>query len=649
MNLPMLYNIDESRTLVYEQDFIVPESRKVYLDHIPKVDTLNITGITLIFEGVPLPGQALFDYRAEYDYVAAKGILLFSEGDVGKTFHARYIPVASRVDANVINELIRVCNYLDGTVWTKTDLLTPVQKDIVAWTAIKDRPVLATQYKEGLFSASDKQKLDLMAHPLQTKAVGSIKINNLFATPPTWGGPIEFIETDTLTPIIVDGTKVEFRVNIASVTRDLSMYMDALKGTYGTPADENRYVTDTDPRMVNARPPEEHMHNIVDVVNLQQELDGRALSEHRHLVDEIDGLSTIEGPPGPIGPQGPKGDRGDVGPQGPEGPRGPQGEQGVVGPQGPQGRDGNAIIPDNIAKTEELYGSWTPEGVEFVFDGSTGSYTNGMIFLQGERKYILGTEEVLNHDYSFFFTMVANASILGARVFTNMGSSDQFDIGDSFTLTVTGVSEQEIVYSVKDDESGAVINNVSTRGDQTPFGVTFYFKEYTFYTVGDTFKFTVSNTGYAIPVMLRDSSICYDGMPGVPTELDISFLTADTMYPLTIIAVENGQILGGTDIQVRVPNILGMGTDISAAKVRVRSFAKSDWVGNATNGYTLSILGTSHVPLGFAYKYAGNNVWESTMSTITFTNSGIILKSVDSFEGCIITAARDTDYMMTEE
>ena len=648
MNLPMLYNIDESRTLVYEQDIVVPESRKVYLDHIPKVNTLNITGITLIFEGVPLPGQALFDYRAEYDYVAAKGILLFSEGDVGKTFHARYIPVASRVDATVINELIRVCNYLDGTVWTKSDLLTPVQKDIVAWTAIKDRPVLATQYKEGLFSASDKQKLDLMAHPMQVKAIGAIKINNLRAEPTTWGGPVEFIETDTLTPIIVDGNKIEFRVNIASVNRDLAMYMDAMKGTYGTPADENRYVTDTDPRMTNARPPEAHLHNIVDVVNLQSELDGRALVEHRHLVDEIDGLSVVEGPPGPIGPQGPKGDRGDIGPQGPEGPVGPKGEQGPVGPQGPVGRDGNAIIPDNIAKTEELYGTWTPEGVEFEFSGSIGRYTSGMLFLQGERKYITGEEDVLIHDYNRFFIMDANAAVLGARVFTNMGASDQFDVGDSFTLTITGVSEQAIIYSVTDDESGATISNVSNVSDKTPFGVTFYFKDYTFYTIGDTFKYTVTNTGYVIPLMLRDSSICYDGFAETPNELDISFLSSDTMYPLTIIAAKNGQILGGTDIQVRVPNILGMSTDISAAKVRVRGFAKSDWVGNATNGYTLSFLGTTHVPVGFVYKYAGNNVWESTMATITFTTNGIILKSVDAFEGCIITASRDTDYLVTE-
>jgi hypothetical protein len=66
----------------------------------------------------------------------------------------------------------------------------------------------------------------------------------------------------------------------------------------------------------------------------------------------------------------------------------------------------------------------------------------------------------------------------------------------------------------------------------------------------------------------------------------------------------------------------------------------SDWVGNA-GGYILSILGTTHVPLGFAYKYMGNNVFESTMATMSFTSNGIIIKSVDAFEGCLITAGRD--------
>ena len=89
MNLSLLYNLDESRLEVFEEDIVVPESRKVYLKHIPKLNTLYITDITLIFDGEPLTGQALFDYRAEYDYVAAKGILIFSQGDVGSTFHCR--------------------------------------------------------------------------------------------------------------------------------------------------------------------------------------------------------------------------------------------------------------------------------------------------------------------------------------------------------------------------------------------------------------------------------------------------------------------------------------------------------------------------------------------------------------------------------
>ena len=138
MNLSPLYNLDESRTSVYEQDFTVPSTKKVYLDHIPKKDTLAITGITLIFSGEPLTGQALFDYRADYDYVAAKGILIFAANDVGGTFHARYIPVASRVDASTINELIRVGNYIDGNVWTKSELLDAATGEVIDWGVIKE-------------------------------------------------------------------------------------------------------------------------------------------------------------------------------------------------------------------------------------------------------------------------------------------------------------------------------------------------------------------------------------------------------------------------------------------------------------------------------------------------------------------------------
>lgn len=67
MNLSYLYNIDYTRTTVYTQDITVPDVdtsgtysgyARVYLDHIPKVNTLSIDGITLIEDGLPVTGQA---------------------------------------------------------------------------------------------------------------------------------------------------------------------------------------------------------------------------------------------------------------------------------------------------------------------------------------------------------------------------------------------------------------------------------------------------------------------------------------------------------------------------------------------------------------------------------------------------------------
>ena len=306
MNLSLLYNLDESRLEVFEEDIVVPESRKVYLKHIPKLNTLYITDITLIFDGEPLTGQALFDYRAEYDYVAAKGILIFSQGDVGSTFHCRYVPVASRVDASVVNELITFGNTYDGNIWTKADLLDSSSGEKVAWNVIKDRPLNASAVRDGLLSKEDKQKLDLIPSPLQVKPIGSITVGDLTIEPATWGGTVTFAETDTLTPVIMEnedtGAKyLEFRVNIAAVTKDLSMYMEALKGTTGTPSDLNRYVTNDDPRMTDARNPLAHKHTIEDVLALQSSLDDKANVQHRHNVEDIDGLTTIQGPQGPQG------------------------------------------------------------------------------------------------------------------------------------------------------------------------------------------------------------------------------------------------------------------------------------------------------------------------------------------------------------
>lgn len=651
MNLSKLYNIDETRTLVYEQDFTVPESRKVYLDHIPKLNTLQITGITLVFTGEPLAGQALFDYRAEYDYVAAKGILIFSANDVGKTFHCRYVPVASRVDAVVINELIRVCNAYDGNVWTKTELIE--NKDIIAWTAIKGRPGLANRSQAGLMSEQDYAKLAGMKDPYQTRVIGAIRVGGSDVMPDEWGSYVEIAETDTLTPVKVGNNKIELRVNIAAVTRDLSAYMDALKGTHGTPSDLNRYVTSEDPRMVNARPPEAHNHQILDIVNLTTELDNRALKQHRHHVDEVDGLSVIEGPPGPQGEKGEKGDKGDKGDTGPQGEQGPQGEKGDKGDVGPQGPQGEPSVPVDAAKATDIFANWTPFGLEFEYTDTNPEaiYTGGYAYVTGTRveydmEYDTSREGLSCDLHQVYVLTSATTGIEGVRLYTDNASATNFDLGDTITVTVTSVSEDEIIYSVVDND-GTSFTDVRSNGEDRPFGIGFYWdlgdpnSEITYtsrYTVGDTFVFTVSDTGYIVTFLNVDYNLLFD-VYDVVADGAISRLSNDDRYPMTLITLENGLITDATDLQIRLPAYI-MDKSQMTARVNVIDFGASDeWTHDAATGYySLSLTATEQVPVGQLYKLTASGFWESVAATIQFNKYVVKIITMEPFSGCIITA-----------
>lgn len=651
MNLSKLYNIDETRTLVYEQDFTVPESRKVYLDHIPKLNTLQITGITLVFTGEPLAGQALFDYRAEYDYVAAKGILIFSANDVGKTFHCRYIPVASRVDAVVINELIRVCNAYDGNVWTKTELIE--NKDIIAWTAIKGRPGLANRTQAGLMSEQDYAKLAGMKDPYQTRAIGSVKVGDTLIMPDEWGSFVEFGDSDTLTPVKVADNKIEFRVNISAVTRDLSAYMDALKGTAGTPSDINRYVTNDDPRMYNARPPEAHSHQILDVVNLQAELDNRALKQHRHHVDDVDGLSVIEGPPGPQGPQGEKGEKGDKGDTGPQGEQGPQGEKGDKGDVGPQGPQGEPSVPVDAAKATDIFANWTPYGLEFEYADTNpvATYTSGYVYVTGTRveydmEYETSREALTCDLHQVYVLTSATTGIEGVRLYTDNASATNFEVGDTLTVTVTNVTDEAVTYSVVDNEGTSFTDAVSN-GEDKPFGIGFYWdagdpnSEVTYtsrYTVGDTFVFTVSDTGYIVTFLNVDYNLLFDTYE---TMIDgaISRLSNDDRYPMTLITLDTGLITDVADLQIRLPAYI-MDKSQMTAKVNIVSFGASDeWSQDTTTGYySLSVTATEAVPLGYAYRVTPSGFWESTTATVLFNKYVVRILAMEPFSGCIVTA-----------
>jgi len=320
--IPKLYNLNEARTYVYEQQFVLYEENNCqkYLDHIPKAGSLYvedvITGevfvITTDKEAInnrpPEHGEVFCEYRSEFDYVSAKGLLIFNPDDAasGDTFKVRYIPVASRIDAEVINKLIDHHNTYEGNVWTKEDLLTPVQNDIVNWTAVKDRPGYATETTGGLITAEDAQLIRSIPRPY-TPPLGGLTIRDLQFKPTLWGDSITLAlgpgftitkDTDLKGTLGLDAAGIRTAVGI---TQD---QVTALAGATGTgkspvgPGEQNKYVLDQDPRLSDYRNPLAHTHAISDVNNLTQELDGKAKSVHTHSTDEITGIEALKGEDG---------------------------------------------------------------------------------------------------------------------------------------------------------------------------------------------------------------------------------------------------------------------------------------------------------------------------------------------------------------
>jgi hypothetical protein len=66
---------------------------------------------------------------------------------------------------------------------------------------------------------------------------------------------------------------------------------NALEGTFGTPGTAQRFVTNGDPRLSDARAPTGHTHPVGDVSGLQAALDGKAASSHSHAQADITGLA----------------------------------------------------------------------------------------------------------------------------------------------------------------------------------------------------------------------------------------------------------------------------------------------------------------------------------------------------------------------
>lgn len=652
MNLSYLYNLDESRSQVYEQQILVPASKKVYLDHIPKVNTLQIVGIQLIFDGEPLAGQALFNYRSEYDYVAAKGIVIFNSADVGKTFNVRYVPVASRVDASIINELIRVGNALDGNVWTKDELLNPKTGEVIVWDIIKNRPLLASQVKDGLLSKEDKAKLDLIPNPVQVKAIGSILINDAYAVPTEWGGSVKFVESETLVPVIKDANTIEFRVNVAAVMKDLSVYMEALKGTHGVPSDLNRYVTNDDPRMTDARQPLKHQHTISDVINLQQQLDNKAAKVHTHTASEITDLSVIQGPPGEKGDPGDPGPKGEKGDPGPEGPPGKQGEKGEKGDPGEKGEKGDPSLPIDAIGASEIFNNWTVEGLELKVHEGMGMYTNGKAYVNGRGLTIPQNDDSLIHDYTRLL-IETNRQVTNAKAYvsTDQQNIASFDTDTVFEITLTEVNAQEIIFTVVAD--GKTFSDLNSNDTPMVLGVTISFdKDKTIYNVGDTFTLTVLETGYCLVYLAYESGVNYATSTTEFTKEQIDSYTASGNYPITIFHVvpgtkpdEEGAIwpeITVTDLQYRFPNYI-IDPENKLGLVDIIDFAVNDW-STSTNSdgfYTLEKAVTNRIPISRPYRKLSADLWESLEATIQFSNTKIILLSKTTFAGCILAGIKE--------
>jgi hypothetical protein len=330
-----------------------------YLTYIPKKDTLVVAGgYNVITSGTPGVNEVLIEWRDQYDYVNAKGLVTFNVSKANTTVSITYVPIASRVDAEVINKLIQLANTLDGNVYTKDELKTAGSSQ-VNWNNIDGKPGLATEIKSGLFDSNDKKKLDLMSDTI--KPIGSIKVGANSIVPSTWGGVIEILSSGNVYPTIVNG-KIE--LNIASGSSLSESMAAALSGTNGTPGATNRFVTNSDARLSDARTPKPHGHEVSEVNGLNTVLTDKSDIGHRHVTGDIDGLSLMQGPIGPQGPQGergPSGPQGSIGPQGPQGIQGIQGIQGVSGPQGQQGINANAS--EGAMMYRHFYNSFVGNGL----------------------------------------------------------------------------------------------------------------------------------------------------------------------------------------------------------------------------------------------------------------------------------------------
>lgn len=686
MDLSYLYNIDESRSVssTITETITVPLYSDAYTDllvrvslkHIPKKDSLVVTyngeNITLLTDGtMPTDATAAsIEYRDEFEYVAAKGVLIFHYAAQGRTFNVSYIPVASRVDAIAINKLVRVSRFVAGledttdaadgetfAIWNKTELLSATNTNIIAWTAIKDRPIQITANAgtPGLMSGADKAKLDRIADTAEVFPIGSIVCDtSTTIAPTTWGGSISFASSNTVNvEPISSNTGVRFSVNVANVLGDLALYTEALKGT--TYPDivagaNNKYVVDQDPRMTNARQPLSHTHSINDITNLSTSLAGKASTIHTHVLSDITDFDADDF----------KGDTGDaaeiigcsavglaagsspyvenVGTTSsadfvfgiPQGAKGDTGDpftydmfteeqlEALRGPQGIQGERGDD--PPNAVMSTDIYGSWTKDGIyiDTNEDKTALTISEGTLYLSGLLGDITAEEATAAADYITCDRILIRDSNNSIRLFYSGDTSLLPYDATKVTLTFHVVEDEDTgIVSVTYDQdiltaSGTVSSTNNVLGEVNEDGLTFYSLVSLNAERDDDVSvvFNVGTMGCLVVYYTEYGFVCegfsttnaadVDNYPAIYPICSIDVYTAS----LTLEGETTYQFISSvSDLQIRYPvirAIQGNAADVSAAMTQY-SFDADDWEEAESGTYVLTIL-TDTCPVGLPFK-----------------------------------------------
>ena len=687
MELSYLYNLDESRGL---QDLVTEVVRvpayseehpdfllRVSLKHIPKAGTLTVTRdgapLTILSDGsMPTNNNAVaIDYRSEYDYVAAKGILIFYLTAQNLEFTVSYVPVASRVDALILNKLIRIgrhaigdespADHADGekfNFWTKDELLNKANKNIIEWTAIANKPVTvqANSGESGLMSPSDKMKLDGVKDPVSNWPVSSVVCGTSGQTvkADSWGGKITIDESDTITPEIgKDGNSLKLNVRVANVVAGITDYTDALRSTTELtcpPSATNRFVTDKDPRMTNKRNPTAHNHTMSDITGLSAALDTRAPSTHSHLLQDIIDLTheNFKGTDGKSAsinsvtinmldpgaapyvenngtelnaelvlniPRGEKGDKGDQGAPFEYWMFTETQKDSLRGPQGPKGDKGD--VPTNVITTEELYGSWTKDGMHIipVTSVSGATYFSKLDLMQGSL-YANGYK--YSYDTKAASALVTNITPTRFLVADEGNTHLVYNNGNLAELP-SDTSRVELTLK-KDPSSGEIIYDLvaiaSTGFSKTNrhFNITntnelqFYCPNYIPSTADLSSKliFYVRTSGFVNVYFVDGVLECY-GFISDPNTLQVGGRdTSSLLYPMAKLHVgavpglsNVTGVLDVTDIQVRYPVIKAQQqiADLVGARVQLLEIGENLWSQVATNKFEYTEA-TDRVPVG---------------------------------------------------